>query len=251
MEPFIRIYIVLIGLVIGSFLNVLIYRIPLKQSVVKGSSNCPRCSHRLNWLDLFPLLSYLFLRGKCRYCKSPISPRYPAVEAANAVCYYLIYINNGLQLSSLLYAVVCSSLIVLGLIDYDHKIIPNRFHIIVGVCALLLALISRELTWIERLLGMFSISVPLFVIALFTGGIGEGDVKLFAVCGFLLGWKLILLTMLLSSFFAAVYGITLMVIKRAKGKTEIPFGPFIAFAVLVCMFAGDRLINLYLSLISK
>ena len=226
MEPFIRIYIVLIGLVIGSFLNVLIYRIPLKQSVVKGSSNCPRCSHRLNWLDLFPLLSYLFLRGKCRYCKSPISPRDPA-------------------------AVVCSSLIVLGLIDYDHKIIPNRFHIIVGVCALLLALISRELTWIERLLGMFSISVPLFVIALFTGGIGEGDVKLFAVCGFLLGWKLILLTMLLSSFFAAVYGITLMVIKRAKGKTEIPFGPFIAFAVLVCMFAGDRLINIYLSLISK
>lgn len=244
-----RIYAVLVGLVIGSFLNVLVYRIPQKLSSVKGTSFCPQCGHRLKWYDLFPMLSYLFLLGRCRYCGARISPCYPAVEGLNALCYYLIYIQNGLRPSSLIYAVVCSCLIVLALIDYDHKIIPDRFHIIIGISAVALGFITREVTWLERVIGFFAISLPMLVLALVTGGIGEGDVKLFAVCGLLLGWKLILLTMLLSSVLAAVYGIALMAIKKAKGKTEIPFGPFIAFSVIICLLAGERIINFYLSLL--
>ena len=186
MGIFIQIYAVLIGLVIGSFLNVLIYRIPLKLSVVKGSSFCPKCNHRLVWTDLFPVFSYIFLLGKCRYCKAGISIRYPVIETVNAVCYSLVYMLFGLTPSAFLYAVICSCLIVLAMIDFDHRIIPDRFHIIIGCCALILGFITKEITWIERIIGLFAVSVPLLILALATGGMGEGDVKLIAVCGFLL-----------------------------------------------------------------
>ena len=248
MELFLTIYIVLIGLAIGSFLNVLIYRIPLEISASKGNSFCPKCNHKLIWLDLFPVFSYIFLRGKCRYCKAPISFRYPFVEILNAVCYLAIYLSFGLNLTSICYAVFCTSLIVLAFIDIDHKFIPDRFHVIIAICGILLMFFAKDISWLDRVIGLFAISVPLYIIVLITGGMGEGDVKLFAVCGFLLGWKLILLTMLLSSIFAAVIGIILMVNKKATRKTELPYGPYIAFASIICLLFGNNLINSYLSL---
>jgi len=249
MNVIIDAYVVLIGLIIGSYLNVLIYRIPLNIPTSKGFSFCPSCNHRLMWFDLFPLFSYIFLGGKCRYCKEKISFRYPAIEALNAICYFVIYLKFGFNYSTLIYFVVFSSLIVLALIDFDHKIIPDRFHIIIGVCAIALIFAAKDLTILERVIGFFAISVPVYIIALLTDGMGEGDVKLFAVCGLMLGWKLILLTMLIASILAAAYGLILMLAKKAKGKSEIPFGPFIAFAVMICIFAGNDIINLYLSLI--
>ncbi|MDD2362299.1 MAG: prepilin peptidase [Oscillospiraceae bacterium] len=247
MEIFIHVYTILIGLIIGSFLNVLIYRVPLKLSFVKGASFCPKCKHKLSWLDLFPVLSYIFLFGKCRYCKDGISPRYPAIELLNALCYYLVYLRFGLTPAAFVYAVICSCLIVLAMIDYDHKIIPDRFNIIIGIGALILGFITKDVTWTERIIGFFAVSLPLLIIALITGGVGEGDVKLIAVCGLLLGWKLILLTMLFASVFAAIFGIVLIAIKKAKGKTQLPFGPFIAFSVIICMLYGENIINLYIS----
>lgn len=245
----IDIYVVLIGLTIGSFLNVLIYRLPEKVTVSKGFSRCPDCRHRLFWLDLIPVFSFMFLKGKCRYCKNPISPRYPLVELLNAACYYLIYRLFGMHLQSLLCAVVCSCLIVTAMIDFDHKIILDRFNIIIGLCALVLGFVTSDITWVERIIGFFAVSVPFLIIVLVTGGMGEGDVKLIAVCGLLLGWKSILLTVLFASVTAALYGIMLMIKSNAKRKSQIPFGPFIAFSVIICLLFGDRIINWYISLL--
>lgn len=266
MDVLIKAYVCLIGLIIGSYLNVLIYRIPLKIPTSKGFSFCPKCNHKLSWLDLFPLFSYIFLGAKCRYCKDRISFRYPAIEALNAILYFLVFLKFAPDLTSgtatttsiltgmgvtSIYFVILSSLVVLTFIDIDHKIIPDRFHIIIGVCAIALFFLTKDLTVWERIIGFFAISVPIYIIALLTNGMGEGDVKLFAVCGLLLGWKLILLTMLIASFIAAIYGLILIVAKKAKGKSEIPFGPFIALAVTVCIFIGNDIINLYVSFITR
>lgn len=246
MEIIIGSYIALVGLAIGSFLNVLIYRIPLKISAVKGNSYCPNCEHKLNWLDLFPVFSYLFLRGKCRYCKEKISFRYPLVELLNGACWLTIYFIFGLNVNSLIYALVCSCLITLAFIDIDHKIIPDRFHIIIGVCGIISVFTYQNLPLLDRIIGLFAVSLPLFLVFIFYGGMGFGDVKLFAVSGFLLGWKLILLTILVSSVLGAIFGITLILRKKAGGKSEIPFGPFIAFAIIICLLVGNNIISFYL-----
>lgn len=266
MDLLIKGYVFLIGLIIGSYLNVLIYRIPLKISTSKGFSFCPKCNHKLGWLDLFPLFSYIFLGARCRYCKEKISFRYPAIEALNAILYLIVFLKFAPELTSgtattssiltgmgitAIYFIVISSLLVLTFIDIDHKIIPDRFHIIIGICAIALVFLTNDLTIWERIIGFFAISVPIYIIALLTNGMGEGDVKLFAVCGLLLGWKLILLTMLFASFIAAIYGLVLILAKKAKGKSEIPFGPFIALAVTVCIFAGNNIIDLYISFIIR
>lgn len=252
MQDFLLTYIWLLGLAVGSFLNVLIYRIPQRISVVKGTSFCPGCRHRLGWLDLIPVFSYLFLRGKCRYCRTPISPRYPAIELLNALCYLAVYAVYGLGWLSVVYAVVCSCLITLSMIDIDTKEIPNRFHLIIGLCAVVAGLLpGNGIGWGDRLIGLFCISLPLLVIALLTGGIGEGDIKLFAVCGLLLGWKLTLLAMLLASVLAGLYGGVLMAVKKASGKTQIPFGPFIALGVMMSLLAGNAILDGYLRWIAS
>ncbi len=242
------IYVVAAGLVTGSYLNVLIYRIPKGLTTVKGSSFCPSCSHRLVWKDLFPLFSYLFQGGRCRYCRCMIPATYPAVELLNAGIYLLIYLKFGLSADAFIYAAASSCLIALAAIDAVHKTIPDRFNIVIAACGLIMLAVPGGVPWHEIIIGALVISVPLFIISFFTGGIGEGDVKLFAACGLLLGWKLILLSMFLASVTAALSGITLMVAGKAGRKTEIPFGPFIALGVFVSILAGENIIALYLSL---
>ena len=249
MQAFLLIYVLLVGLIFGSFLNVLIYRIPLKITVVKGRSFCPICKHNLNWLDLFPVFSYLFLGAKCRYCKAPISLRYPVVEMLNALCYVSAYLIFGLHISTLVYCVVCSCLIVLSFIDLDKGLIPDRFHVIIGGGGLLMAVVVRDLPIIDRVIGLVAISIPMLLVAVLIGGMGIGDVKLLAVCGFLLGWKLILFAFLTASICAAVFAVIMMIKKAAHRKSEIPFGPFISLGVIVAMFFGNNIITAYLNLL--
>lgn len=249
MEAFLFVYVLFVGLIFGSFLNVLIYRIPLGLDVVKGRSFCPNCNHKLNWLDLFPVFSFLFLKGKCRYCNSPISPRYPAVEMLNALCYVGVYLIFGIHISALVYWVICSCLIVLSFIDLDKGLIPDRFNIIIGACGILMAVFVRDLPLLDRIIGLAAISIPVLVIAILTGGMGMGDVKLLAACGFLLGWKLIVFAFLTASVTAAVYAVIMMIRKAAHKNSEIPFGPFIAAGVLSAIFFGNSIITAYLNLI--
>lgn len=246
---FFQAYSLLVGLVIGSFLNVVIYRVPLKLSVAKGHSFCPTCSHRLHAVDLVPVFSFVFLRGKCRYCGAPIGMRYPLVELANALCYWLVYVQYGFQWVTLLYFVCCSCLICVALIDGDHQIIPDRFNIIIGVCGLIMAVFARDISWVARVIGLFCVSMPVLLIVLFTGGMGEGDVKLFAALGLLLGWKLSLFTVLVASVTAAVYGVAVMIRKKGDGKLAIPFGPFISAAGILAILCGNALVDAYVSLL--
>jgi len=249
MDIFWGVYIALMGLAAGSFLNVLIYRMPMNISPLRGRSACPACGHALSFGDLLPVASFFALRGRCRYCGGRISPRYPAVELLNAFLWVMLYIVYGLSLPALLYAAVCSTLVVLAGIDYDHKLIFDRFHVIIGAAGLLFLIFVRELPWHSRVIGFFAVSVPLFVIAVLTGGVGEGDIKLFAVCGLLLGWQRVLLAFVLSAVLAAAFGVVLMMRGKAERKSEIPFGPFISAACILSILAGDAMINAYLSLL--
>lgn len=244
------VYIFIFGLVIGSFLNVLIYRIPLGLNIAKGRSFCTSCKHSLNYKDLFPLFSYLFLGGKCRYCKTKISIVYPVVELINAILYLLVYLKFGLSYATPIYFIIVSCLLTLSMIDLEHKIIPDRFHVIIGICAIAIILLGNEVNYLEHIIGLFAISVPIYIIALVSGGMGEGDVKLFAVCGLLLGWKLIVMTMFFASILASIYSLVLMIFKKAEMKSEIPFGPFISASVIICALVGNNLLDWYSPLIA-
>lgn len=249
-KMFILAYVFLLGLIFGSFLNVLIYRIPLKLSPEKGFSFCPACKHRLHWYDLFPLFSYIFLRGKCRYCKAKISLQYPIVEFLNALCFLLVYLVYGLSVETLLYMVCCSCLIVVTLIDFKHMIIPDRFNIIILACGLIALFAVPELGWLDRVIGMFAFSVPVFLLSLM-GAMGAGDAKLLAAIGLLLGWKLTLLTFVFAALLASIFGIASMIKKKADGKLAIPFGPFISLAAIIAILYGQNIISAYLSLFLK
>ena len=237
------------GVCIGSFLNVLIYRIPNNIGVSKGSSFCPSCNHNLSWADLVPVVSYIVLLGKCNYCKKPISFRYPFVEFLTGILFTLTFLVYGFSLNAFIYCIVSACLVSLAFIDFDETYIPDRFNIIIFVCGLVLLIFTKDITILDRIIGLFAMSVPLFIIAKLSDGMGEGDVKLFAACGLLLGWKLILLTMLISSVLAALVGGLLIATKKANGKTAIPFGPYIAVADAISYLAGNNLINWYLKLL--
>ena len=232
----IGIYYAIVGLLIGSFLNVCIYRIPIKISIVKGNkghSFCPECKHDLNALDLVPLFSYIFLRGKCRYCKAPISIRYPLVEGLTSLSYLLSFLCYGFSSQSIILCAFFSVLIVMAFIDYDTQIVFDRFHIIIiglGILSYVLPLITHEdeflgLSILDRIIGLFAATVPLLIIIyiyykfLHKDGMGGGDIKMFGACGFFLGWKLILLTLLISSVIGAVFGV-IFLLKNAQSLDE-------------------------------
>ena len=249
MELLLQAYILLAGLAVGSFLNVVIYRVPLGLSPAKGFSFCPRCIHRLRAADLLPVVSFLLLGGRCRYCKEKISWRYPLVELLNALCWLAVCQVYGLTLTGFCYMVACSCLVAVAGIDLDHGIIPDRFNLIIGGLGLLLAVFTQQPTWLDRAIGFAAVSLPLLVVAMVTGGMGEGDIKLFAACGLLAGWKLTLLAFLFASVLAAVIGGGLLALGRANRKTPIPFGPFISLGVILTLLAGEPLIRWYLSLL--
>ena len=238
------------GICIGSFLNVLIYRIPNNIGVSKGSSFCPNCNHNLYWADLVPVVSYIVLLGKCNYCKKPISFRYPFVEFLTGVLFALSFFIYGFSLNAFVYCIVSACLVSLAFIDFDETYIPDRFNITIFICGLILLIFTKDITILDRIIGLFAISVPLLIVSKVSDGMGEGDVKLFAACGLLLGWKLILLTMLMSSVMAALVGVFLIVTKKANGKTAIPFGPYIAVAVAISYLFGNNIITWYLRLLN-
>lgn len=244
-------FIVVLGLFIGSYLNVLIYRLPLGLSTSKGRSYCPSCNHTLSWICLIPLFSYIFLRGKCRYCRSSIPIKYPLVELGNALIWLLLFLRYDVSLSFFLYAVSCSSLLALAVIDSKVKYIPDRFNVVIGISGLFFLIFVGEIPWYSRIIGFFALSLPLFILAATTGGVGEGDVKLFAVCGLLLGWQRILLAFFISAVSAAIFAGILMSKGKANRKSELAFGPFIAIGTILSVLFGDAVINAYLSLIFK
>ncbi|WP_003542125.1 prepilin peptidase [Desulfotomaculum nigrificans] len=236
------------GLILGSFLNVCIYRIPQGQSIVFPPSSCRNCGARLAPGDLVPVVSFLILRGKCRYCGNPISTRYPIIESLTACLFTIAWYEFGLSTALLRALLFIATLIVISFIDLDHYIIPDKilFFFIVAWVAFIPFI---PINYINSLIGLVSAGGLLLFIALLSkGGMGGGDIKLAAVIGLYLGWPNALLAMFLACFLAGIVGILLILLKIKSRKDIIPFGPFIAAASYITLLWGEQILNWYMSL---
>ena len=245
-EIIFHIIIFLFGIVIGSFLNVCIYRIPKKEDIVKVRSHCMNCGYTLAWYDMVPVFSYLVLGGKCRKCGTKLSAQYPLIEAANGILYVLIVLVNGVNVDSLLYCLLASALLVLSVIDFRTYEIPigiNLFILALG----LIRLATDYHNWVSYLIGFFLVSTVLAILYYASKGraIGGGDVKLMAVCGLMIGWKLILLAFCLGCILGSVIHVIRM--KVSGEKHVLALGPYLSAGVFIAMLWGDVLINLYLN----
>ena len=235
----------LYGILIGSFLNVVIYRLPLKENIVTTRSHCMSCGYQLHWYDLVPLFSWLLLGGKCRQCKAKISIQYPIIEALNGILYILIFMKIGVSVDSLLYCLLFSALLALSVIDFRTYEIPvgiNFFILGLGI----LRVVTDLPHWKDYLIGFLAVSVFLYLIYMVSGGraMGGGDVKLMAVCGLLLGWKLIILAFLLGCILGSVIHILRM---KVTGEDHVlALGPYLALGVAICALYGNEMITWYL-----
>lgn len=237
---------IIIGLITGSFLNVLIYRLPRGESVVWPGSHCPDCGQNLKAGDLIPVLSYIWQRGKCRYCGAKISLRYPLVELLTAAAFLLTYLQWGISWHSLAGILLTFLLIPAAVIDMDHGIIPDRISITGIIIGLLLSPFTAGFT--SSLLGVLIFGGTLFLAALISqGGMGGGDIKLAAAIGAFTGWPGALLAFILSSLLGATWVLILLLSKKADRKTAIKFGPFLALGGWVAFVWGTQIINFYLN----
>lgn len=245
------------GILIGSFLNVCIYRIPEGQSIVTGRSHCTSCNTQLKWFELVPILSYLFFLGKCRSCKSRISIQYPIIEALNGIMYVLVFYFYGWDsiytiLLSSTYCLAVSALIVLSVIDFRTNIIPfgiNIFLLVMGFSAVLIKFLEGgkvfSVLW-SNIIGFFAVSLFLSIIFYASKGraIGGGDIKLMAVVGLLLGWQLVILAFFLGCILAAIIHPIRMKISKA-GKA-LAFGPYLSVGTVLAMLIGRQMISWYI-----
>lgn len=249
LEVYYIIVIALFGLLIGSFLNVCIYRIPKKESIVVGSSHCTNCNKKIKSYDLIPVFSYIFLMGKCRNCKAKISIRYPLIEAINCLLYLLIYFTFGLTLQTILYCALFSTLIVVTMIDFDTQEIPNGLSIFL-LCISPLTFIINDIPFWHKLIGFVAASGILLILAVLTDGFGGGDIKLMAVCGLLIGFKNILLALFIGCVLGGLVGIIILITRKSKEKRpEMPFGPYLSIGIMIASLYGNQMINWYISLI--
>lgn len=239
----------ILGLIFGSFLNVCIARIPDRESIVYGGSRCPSCRTRLRAYDLIPVLSYILLKGRCRYCHIPISWRYPLVELLTGLLFCLTYFMIGFQPLLFKYLVLFSLLVVILFIDIDRQIIPNPLVLMIFVWALGWQTLLPEFSWREALLGFLLGGGLLLAIALISkGAMGGGDIKLMFAAGMALGGAATVLALFLAFLSGALVGGLLMVTGRKQRKEPIPFGPFLALGIWVASLWGEELIELYLKL---
>lgn len=244
-------FVFIFGLIVGSFLNVCIYRMPINISVRKGRSFCPHCKKQIAWYDNIPLVSYIVLLGKCRYCKKKISIQYFIVELLTGILLLALYFKFCLSLNFFIYSILFFALIISTFIDIEHRIIPDEISIGGIVLGLLIALI---LTFIKK--------SPLLILNSFLGVIigggiiyltgllgdflfkkesmGGGDVKLLAMIGAFLGWKKALLTFFIAPIFGAIIGVIVLIKKKDH---YIPYGPFLSLGAIIALFWGNRLIS--------
>lgn len=243
------------GLALGSFANVVIYRVPRDKSIIKPRSTCVSCGKQIVWHDNIPILSYMLLRGKCRFCRTAISPRYPLVEFLTAFLFVAVYWKFGPTIEAVWFMSLMVVLIITTFVDLDHLIIPQSFinaGLIMGVSGLIAFWDNR---WISSLIGAAIISGFLFLAGLLGKALfhkesmGSGDVLLGIVIGLFLGWKLSLMMLFLTFFSAAIILLILMALKRVRAGVQVPFGPFMAVGAILSLFFGEFLIDMYITYI--
>jgi len=247
-EFLIGLYIAIFGCCIGSFLNVLIYRIPKKIPFWKGRSYCPSCKTQIKPLDMIPILSYLILRGKCRKCNSSISKRYPLVETLTGLIALLVYWSCGFTFTALTYFTFSSILIVIAFIDIDTMTIPNGLIIALIVPAVSALFLIQQPGIIARIIGFFIISLPMLIIAfIIPDGFGGGDIKLIAVCGFMLGWQNAIVAFLIGLIIGGIHGVFLLIKDKKNKGRHIAFGQYLSIGIFVALLYGNNIIGTYLS----
>ncbi len=245
----------ILGMVIGSFLNVCIYRIPREESLVWPGSHCPCCNRKLTAAELVPVIGFLMLKGRCRTCGIRISARYPMVEALTGLAFLWAAINAQTTLDFIGSALFLSGLIVIFLIDYDHWIIPNA--VVFPLLAAALIISGLKGMFLENLLtaaggyaGFFAIRI-IGTIAAKQEAMGQGDVKMAAMMGAFLGWRLLLAGFFIAFLVGAIVSIALILYRRSGVKDEIPFGPMLAIGGAIAMISGPEIIDWYGNLISR
>ncbi|NLO25178.1 MAG: prepilin peptidase [Clostridiales bacterium] len=243
-------FVFLLGLIVGSFLNVCIYRIPAGQSFVYPPSRCTSCGRRLIWYHMVPVASYVFLKGKCGYCGERISPVYPAVELTNAVLYLAAFHRLGTGVLFVKDAVLISLMLVALFIDLKEQIIPNGLVVFGLVAGVVFTIIDAGHSFTNAMLGVAAGGGILLAIAVISrGGMGGGDVKLMAVAGLFLGWRLTLAALFMSFVTGGFFGILMLLTGKKKRKDTVPFGPFLGGSVVIAALYGQQLISLYLAII--
>lgn len=237
----------LYGIVIGSFLNVCIYRIPKGESLIP-SSHCMSCNHKLRWYDLFPLFSYLLLKGRCRYCNAKVSVQYPVIEALNGILYIIVFMANGFNMQSVLYCLMTSALLVISVIDERTFEIPPALNLFILVLGIFICILDFAHIW-EHVIGMVCVSLVLYLLYIFSGGaaIGGGDVKLMGAAGLLLGWKLITLAFFAGCIIGAVCHVIRM--KVSGAERMLAMGPYLSMGIWICALWGNDMIAWYFGIL--
>lgn len=245
------VFILTLGLLIGSFLNVCIYRIPREESIAFPPSHCTSCGYNLKWYDLFPVLSWAFLGGKCRKCGERISLRYPLIELVTGILFVLTYMQNGMTLGALKFIILICFLIVIGMIDLDTQDVYLKTTlpaIIIGIIFLFFGnyLGGSRLDYIYGgLLGGGLIAL----IILITHGMGWGDAEICFMCGLFLGFKPTILMLFLSFIIGGIAGVSLILLKIKGRRDYMPFGPYISLAAIITILYGGEILNWYFSLL--
>ncbi len=244
-------YIFMFGAIVGSFLNVCIYRMPLGQSIVSPGSRCMSCNKNVRWYDNIPILSWLFLRGRCRFCGASFSIRYPFVELLTALLAVALFLKFGLTLQLAVMFIFCAALVVVTFIDFDHQIIPDEISLPGIVVGFVLSFFMPDITWLSSLLGIIAgwgiLAAVFYGYLWLTGreGMGGGDLKLLAMMGAFLGVKSIPFIIFASSLVGSILGVSIMLLQRKGRHLAIPFGPYLALGAVLYIFFGPRLIDWY------
>ncbi len=248
-EHFIIIFSLAFGAIVGSFLNVVILRLPQEGgSIVFPASHCPRCKTPLNWYENIPIISYIFLRGKCNHCKTSISLQYPVVELLMALLSGAVFYKFGLSITACGYFLFCAALVVIIWVDIHHQIIPDIISLPGIVVGFFFSFVNSQLTWQSSLIGLlvgggilYSIALLYFILRK-QEGMGGGDIKLLAMIGAFLGWQSLLFVIFFSSLTGTIVGITAMAKQKKGGATRIPFGPFLSVAALFFLFFNAQIL---------
>lgn len=247
----------LLGAIVGSFLNVVILRLPQPgMSVVFPASHCPRCSAPLHWYENIPILSYLFLAGKCGHCKAPISCQYPVVELSMALLSAALLYKFQLTFTTAGFFLFAAALLVIIVIDIHHQIIPDVISLPGIVLGFLFSFITPALSWQDSLIGILAGGGILYAVAMGyyllrkVDGMGGGDIKLLGMIGAWLGWQSLPFVVFFSSLTGSIIGLIAMMYQKKGGHTRIPFGPFLSISALLYLFFSQKIqyaIHLYLT----
>lgn len=250
MEIVIIIFIFIYGLVIGSFLNVVIYRLGTKKSILFGRSYCPNCNKQIVWHDNIPIISYIFLRGRCRQCRKKISIQYILVELTTAIIFAWLYLLFGLSAQFIIYLVFVSFLIVIFVYDLLHYLILDR----VSLPAMAIALIGNLYLGMSltNLILAGAVGASFFAFQYFVSKgkwVGGGDIRLGALMGLMLGWQILLVALFIAYLIGSIIGLGLIAVKKKGMSSQIPFGPFLTFSTFIALIYGQSILSWYLNIL--